>query len=104
MASHIMPAIARQLKRSISGTYADTNRFLSWIFAIFEVWIFVVKLKILGKFVWALILLCTFSSPYRQDQFAVLYFIQIVFVLIQVYDNCEIRKHSTVCRCETDAI
>ena len=36
MAAHIMLAIARELKRSISGTYADTNRFLSWIFAIFE--------------------------------------------------------------------
>ena len=30
--------------------------------------------------------------------------LQIVFVLIQVCDNCEIRKHSTVCRCGTDAI
>ena len=36
MASHIMLAIARELKRSISGTYTDTNSSLSWVFARFE--------------------------------------------------------------------
>ena len=34
----------------------------------------------------------------RKDQFAVLYFVQVIIVLIQVY-NWEIRHHSTVCRC-----
>ena len=34
----------------------------------------------------------------RKNQFAVLYFLQVVIVLIQVY-NWEIRHHSTVCRC-----
>ena len=34
----------------------------------------------------------------RKDQFAVLNFLQVIIVLIQVYD-WEIRHHSTVCRC-----
>ena len=34
----------------------------------------------------------------RKDQFAVLYFLQVIIVLIQVY-NWEIRHHSTVRRC-----
>ena len=38
MAVHIMLAIARELKRSINGTYADTNRCLSWVFARFQFW------------------------------------------------------------------
>ena len=45
-------------------------------------------------------LLFTFSLPCRKDQFAVLYFIQHVIVLIQVY-NWEILQHRTqrFCRC-----
>ena len=42
------------------------------------------------------ILLFTSSSPYRKDQFAVRIFLQVVIVLIQVYD-WEIRYHSLVC-------
>ena len=38
----------------------------------------------------------TSSLPCRKDQFAVLYFLQVIIVLIQVY-NWEIRHHSTVC-------
>ena len=34
----------------------------------------------------------------RKDQFAVLNFLQVIIVLIQVYD-WELRHHSTVCRC-----
>ena len=39
-------------------------------------------------------LLFTCSSPCRKDQFAVLNFVQVAIILIQVY-NSEIRHHST---------
>ena len=55
-----------------------------------------------GKFVYknnfCFIHLFACSSPFRKGQFAVLYFIQVDIVLIQVY-NCEIGDHPTVCRC-----
>ena len=44
--------------------------------------------------IFCFILLFTFSSPCRKDQFPVLYFLQVIIVLIQVY-NWEIRHHST---------
>ena len=40
----------------------------------------------------------TSSLPCRKDQFAVLYFLQVIIILIQVY-NQEIRRHSMVCYC-----
>ena len=40
----------------------------------------------------------TSSLPCRKDQFAVLYFLQVIIILIQVY-NQEIRHHSMVCYC-----
>ena len=43
------------------------------------------------------ILLLTSSSPCHKDQFAVHISLQVVIVLIQVY-NWEIRHHSLVCR------
>ena len=49
------------------------------------------------------ILLLTSSSPCRKDQFAVLCFLQVIIVLIQVY-NWVIRHHSTVCCCGLDDI
>ena len=52
-----------------------------------------------GKFVYknnfCFIHLFACSSPFRKGQFAVLYFIQVNIVLIQVY-NCEILHHPTV--------
>ena len=45
-----------------------------------------------------LFILFTSSSPCRKDQCANLYFLQVIIVLIQVY-NWELRHHSTVWRC-----
>ena len=45
-----------------------------------------------------LFILFTSSSPCRKDQCANLYFLQVIIVLIQVY-NWEFRHHSTVWRC-----
>ena len=44
------------------------------------------------------ILSVTSSSPCLKDHSAVLYFLQVIIVQIQVY-NWEIRHNSTVCRC-----
>ena len=52
----------------------------------------------LNMFFGCFIRLFTCSSPCCTDQFVALYFTHIVIVQIQVY-NCEIRYHSTVCRC-----
>ena len=49
------------------------------------------------------ILLFTSSTPCRKHQFAVLYFLRVIIVLIQVH-NWVIRHHSTVCCCGLDDI
>jgi len=49
-------------------------------------------------YIFCFILLFTSSLPYRKDHSAVLYFLQVIIVQIQVY-NWEFRHHSTVCRC-----
>ena len=46
-------------------------------------------------YIFSFILLFTSSSPCRKHPFAVLYFLQVIIVLIQVY-NWVIRHHSTI--------